>query len=151
MVIILKTVPSMDSDLLEAKSISACRIVLSVLVLYDKIQDLRTCVLPLLSCHLKFYLALQQCEKMSTQCPTPNSFASLKVTTGGRRHAAIDAESDRVSSLCSSTSTSWSSHDSTTLLIDTISTCGGHCRPMPSVLEAVCCSAEKLQILELAD
>ena len=85
-------------------------------------KPLRTCVLPLLSYHLKFHLALQQCEKMSNQCPTQNSFASLKVTTGGRRHAAIDAESDRVSSLCGSTSTSWSSHDSITLLIDTIST-----------------------------
>ena len=46
MVIIDKTVPSMDSDLLEARSLSECIIVLCmyVLVLYDKIQDLKTCV-----------------------------------------------------------------------------------------------------------
>ena len=50
-----------------------------------------------------------------------------------------------------STSTSWSSHDSTTLLIDMLGTCGGHRRHMPSVLEAVCCSAEKLHDLEFAD
>ena len=130
MVIIDKTVPSMDSDLLEARSLSECIIVLCmyVLVLYDKIQDLKTCVewseQTLLSYLLKFQLAVQRCDKRSTQGPTPNSLAPFKVTTGGRRYAAIYAELDRVSNLCSgstftSTSTLWSSHDSTTRLIDT--------------------------------
>ena len=112
---------------------------------------------PLLSNHLKFYLALQRCEKMCAQGPTPYSLAPLKVTTGGRRYTAIGTECDNASSSSSSTifdstSTSWSSQDScSTLLIDTVCTCGGHCRPMPSVLEAVCCSVEKLQHLEFAD
>ena len=40
---------------------------------------------------------------MTTQGITPYSFAPLKVTTGGRTYVAIDAESDKVSSLGSST------------------------------------------------
>ena len=93
---------------------------------------------------------------MCAQGPTPYSFTPLKVTTGGRRYAALGTECDNASSSCgsttfSSTNTSWSSQDSTSLLVDTVCTCGGHCRPMPSVLEAVCCSVEKLKHLEFAD
>ena len=50
-----------------------------------------------------------------------------------------------------STSTSRSSHDSTTLHIDPLSTCAGHSKPMHIDHEAECCNAEKLNDLEFAD
>ena len=122
--------PSIDSGLLEASRsiISKCLTVFYSLVLCDEVRVLKACVgwlkQPLLSNHLKFYLALQRCEKMCAQGPTPYSFAPLKVTTGGRRYAAIGTECDNASSSSSSTifdstSTSWSSQDScSTLLIE---------------------------------
>ena len=68
----------------------------------------------------------------------------------------VFTQSDKLSNLCSgatftSTSASWSSNDSSNLLICAICTCGSHCRPMSCVLEAMCSSADKLHDLEFAD
>ena len=58
MVTIVKTEPSIDSNLLEAKSISECLIVCYILVLCDKVID------------------LQWCEKMRAQVPIPNTLGN---------------------------------------------------------------------------